>query len=277
VQRSGGVLPPLVWDAGTTVAADGLVQLRACLGTTAADPAPFCTAGRNVQLARSGSAGGSYGTATAGPGTVSLVTGDLSLSESDVDVPSYNGSLSIGRTLSTLSPSTVTTGATGVFGPAWTASLPGPDAGAADERVDDHSAAGYFTLISDDSSQDVYAKVSTAGTTTTYLGVGEDATDGSDLVKDTGPTPNTLTLSDLDGSSTCGRCPAPRGGSPGSPNRVRRPPPTPATRPAESPRSWPRWTGSRVLAAASRPMSSALLTPKTDASAAGSCMPTCWL
>lgn len=36
-----------------------------------------------------------------------------------------------------------------MFGPAWTGSLPGPDAGAADARVDDHSATGYFTLISD--------------------------------------------------------------------------------------------------------------------------------
>ena len=201
IQRSGGLLPPLTWDVGATGGPDGLVQLRACFGTTSTDPSPVCTAGRNVQLARSGT-GGSYATTPAGPGTVSLLTGDVSVSESDVDVPSYNGSLSVGRTLTTLSPSTATTGAAGVFGPAWTASLPGPEAGAADQQVEDHASAGYMTLVADDKSQDVYTPVAASGSTTTYAGISDAGGDGSALVKDTGPTPDTLTLTELDGTQT---------------------------------------------------------------------------
>ncbi len=199
VQRSGGVLPPLVWDVATTAGADGLVQLQACLGTSASDPAPVCTAGRTIQLSR---AGGAYATTSAGPGTVSLLTGDVSVSESDVDVPAYTGSLSIGRTLTTLSPSMVTTGATGVFGPAWTASLPGPDAGAAAVTVLDKSANGYLALVGEDGTQDIYDRLSASGTTTTYVGIGEAGTDGATLVMDTAPTPDTLTLTDLDGTRT---------------------------------------------------------------------------
>ena len=195
VQRSAGVLPPLVWDVAATAGPDGLVQLQACLGTSAADPAPVCTAGRNVQLSR---AVGSYATSAAGPGTVSLLTGDVSVSESDVDVPSYNGSLSIGRTLTTLSPSTVVTGATGVFGPAWTASLPGPDAGAANVTVLDKSASGYMALVGEDGAQDLYVQTSSADGTTTYAGIGEAGSDGATLTR----TATTLTLAELDGTST---------------------------------------------------------------------------
>ena len=181
VQRSGGVLPPLVWDVAATAGADGLVQLQACFGISAADPAPFCTGGRNIQLSR---AAGTYATTSAGPGSASLLTGDVSVSESDVDVPSYNGSLSIGRTLTTLSPSTVTTGATGVFGPAWTASLPGPEAGAANVTVLDKSASGYMALVGEDAAQDLYVQTGSSGGTTTYAGIGDAGGDGSALTKD---------------------------------------------------------------------------------------------
>lgn len=201
VQRSSGILPAYTWDVATTAGPDGPVQVQACFTDNPSFSVVFCVTPRTIQLARSGT-GGTYATTDAGPGTVSLLTGDMAVSETDVDVPSYNGSLSLGRTLTTLSPSTITTGATGIFGPAWTASLPGPDAGAADQRVDDHSSAGYITLISDDGTQDVYTQTATAGTTTTYTAIGDAGSDGSTLVKDTGPTPNTLTLSDLDGTST---------------------------------------------------------------------------
>ena len=187
----------LVWDVASTAGADGLVQVQACFGTSAADPAPFCTAGRNIQLSR---AAGSYATTTAGPGSVSLLTGDVSVSESDVDVPSYNGSLSIGRTLTTLSPSTVTTGATGVFGPAWTASLPGPDAGAANVTVLDKSASGYMALVGEDAAQDLYVQVSSSGGTTTYAGIGEAGGDGSADAATT--LTKTATTLDLDGTTT---------------------------------------------------------------------------
>lgn len=199
VQRSAGVLPPLVWDVGATVVADGPVQIRGCFLPNTTFSALYCVSTRTIQLARSGT-GGSYATTGAGPGTVSLLTGDASVDESDVDVPSYNGSLSIGRTLTTLTPSTTTTGATGIFGPAWTASLPGPEAGSADLKVEDHNADGYVTLIAADKTQDVYTEQSTTSTTATYTAIGDAAADGSTLVRDT--SANTLTLTELDGTQT---------------------------------------------------------------------------
>jgi RHS repeat-associated protein len=199
VQRSAGVLPPLVWDLATTAGPDGLVQVQACFGTSAADPSPFCTTGRNVQLSR---AAGSSASTGAGPGSVSLLTGDLTVSESDVDVPTFDGSLTVGRTLTTLNPSAVTAGATGVFGPAWTASMPGPEAGAADLTVVDKASSGYFALAAEDGTQDLYVQQSVSGTKTTYAGIGEAGAEGATLVRDTLPTPDTLTLTDLDDSRT---------------------------------------------------------------------------
>ena len=185
----------LVWDVAATVPADGLVQVQACYGTSASDPAPACgNAPRQFQLTRAGF-DSAYATEEVGPGTVSLLTGDFQLSDTDVDVPTYSGSLSHGRTLTTLAPSTVTTGATGIFGPGWVASLPAPEGGAAGSIFSDATAAqGYVTLTGEDGSQDVYSQASA----TTYAGVG-DADDGSVLTKDSATQ---YTLAELDGTKT---------------------------------------------------------------------------
>lgn len=144
---NAGFFPPLTWDVAATVGGDGLVQVEACFFTSATDPSPVCSPANNLQLVAH-AFGDSYATEAVGPGTVSLLTGDFSVSATDVAVPSYAGTLSLGRSLTTLAPPAASSSATGVFGPGWTASLPGPDAGASDLTLTDRTAAaGYVLLI----------------------------------------------------------------------------------------------------------------------------------
>ncbi|MFC7500471.1 DNRLRE domain-containing protein, partial [Nocardioides sp. GCM10030258] len=74
--------------------------------------------------------GGNYPVATAGLGKVALWTGEFSLSETDVDEPGFNTSLSISRTHTTYGGLAGNgTGGAGAFGPGWTASMDGPGSG----------------------------------------------------------------------------------------------------------------------------------------------------
>lgn len=69
----------------------------------------------------------------AGPGEVSLWTGEFHLGATDVTVPGYLDTLSVSRNYLTFGGS----GASSVFGPGWTASFDGPSVGAAGMRVID--------------------------------------------------------------------------------------------------------------------------------------------
>jgi RHS repeat-associated protein len=186
-----------VWNVlGLPDHSDGLIQLQACLYTSTTDTTPTCQATPvNLQLAVK-TFGASYATAPIGPGTVSLATGDFSVSATDVNVPSYLGDLSLSRSFTTLAPTGEIGGATGVFGPGWTAALTGPDAGAGDLRVTDQSANGYFLLTDSDGGSSLY-KVTAVGATT-YTGVG-DANDGSVLTK---TDATHISLKDTDGTVT---------------------------------------------------------------------------
>ena len=193
--RSGATFPALDWNLAKTVTTaggtDGLVQIRACLGTSATDPTPQCSLAVPVTLDAT-AFGGTYATSPLGPGTVSLTTGDWSTSDTDA---SFAG-LSVSRSLTTLSPSTATGVTGGVFGPGWTASLPAP-AGASDLVLADHFTQGYATLTGADGSQSTY--VTTATTLpATFTGVG-DAADGSVLKK---VSTTSYTLTDPDGTIT---------------------------------------------------------------------------
>jgi hypothetical protein len=106
VQKSGSpaVFPTYTWDAGATLHhGDELVQVQACYGSSATDPSPVCSMASTVQLATH-AFGDSYATEAVGPGSLSLLTGDYQVSAADVSVPTYQGSLSIGRSLTTLAP-----------------------------------------------------------------------------------------------------------------------------------------------------------------------------
>lgn len=65
-------------------------------------------------------------TASAGPGTVAMLTGELMVTETDADEVGYNSELSISRTHATLGG---VDGGDGIFGPGWSASLDGPGTG----------------------------------------------------------------------------------------------------------------------------------------------------
>ncbi len=170
----------LDWRVAATVVGDGAVQTRACF-----TPGGFCTEPVTITLERT-AFGVSYATDDLGPGSVALLTGDFSVSEADVSF----GELAVGRTHTTLAPA-----ASGVFGPGWVASLPGPEgAGAASFTFEDHSASGFVLLVGTDGQTLTYLEQPDG----TFVGVG-DAVDGSVITKDSATQ---FTLKDTEGTTT---------------------------------------------------------------------------
>ncbi|MFC4533278.1 DNRLRE domain-containing protein [Sphaerisporangium dianthi] len=157
----------LTWNAATTLASrgDGPVDVRACF--VGADEQ--CSKAVQFTLERT-AFGSSYATHSLGPGEVSLLTGDYSVSAADVSA--YG--LSVGRGHTTLAPTS-----SSVFGPGWTASLPAGSSEVSALTFADHSADGYVLFVGSDGAQLTYTVQSDG----TYKGTG-DATDGSTVVKD---------------------------------------------------------------------------------------------
>ncbi|GII34382.1 DNRLRE domain-containing protein [Planotetraspora mira] len=187
----------LDWNVAATMTdaglADGPLQIQACFQTNGGTSS--CSLVVNTITLERTAFGGSYATNAFGPGQVSLSTGDFSVTGSDVSF----GELSVSRTHTTLAPPAANSGASGVFGAGWTASLPGPeDIGAADYILSDFSSKGYVTLTGDDGSTLSYVR---SGTSTSFEGI-SDAADGSTLVANTLPSPASFTLSDPDGTTT---------------------------------------------------------------------------
>jgi RHS repeat-associated protein len=204
VTKSGSpaaVFQPLTWDAGVTLNhGDQLFQVQACFGSSATDPSPVCSMASTVQLATH-AFGDSYATDSVGPGVVSLLTGDYQVSASDVSVPTYQGSLSIGRSLTTLAPAnTERADASGVFGPGWSASLPGANTGAADLALVDHPSEGYLAFAGSDGGVSLYQATSPAGSyPVSYAGVDDAAANGATVTK---VSAGEVHLLDADGSRT---------------------------------------------------------------------------
>ncbi len=204
---SGGVYGQLTWNALSTLQTllgkgnpvDGPLQIEACFATTSAGPFTNCSTPTDVTMATH-TFSASAATTQLGPGTLSEVTGDFAVSATDASV----FGMSVGRTFTTLSPSTNTSGATGIFGPGWVADIPGVDAGAGDETLADFASKGYATLTDSTGSVSTY---DTSNTTYpyTFYGVG-DADDGSVLTATrTGTSPAYAysdTLTDTDGTVT---------------------------------------------------------------------------
>jgi YD repeat-containing protein len=100
--------------------------------------------------------GGAYPTTDAGPGQVALWTGEFATTATDVTVPGYGSDLSISRTHSTYAGEP--TVAAGVFGPGWTASLDGPEAGFAGYQLLDNTRLdGTLVLLSPEGTPMVFA------------------------------------------------------------------------------------------------------------------------
>ena len=108
----------LVWDIQATTGGniDGSVHVRAVLtgpaGTNGAtEPVNFKLDRRDPQK---------QATAPIGPGQVNLLTGDFTMSSTDVDMAAYNGDLSVQRTYHSRN---VSTRDAEMFGPNWAASF----------------------------------------------------------------------------------------------------------------------------------------------------------
>lgn len=186
VQRtSAGQFDRYTWDVAATVGnTEGLIQIRACYGTSATDTAPVCSAPSNLQLATK-TFGATFATRDIGPGTLSLLTGDYRVSESDVDIATPLGALTVGRDFTTLASPTERPGPQGVFGPGWTAAFVGPDAGAGSLYLNDETATAGFVTIED---SDGYASVFQATTPTSiypisFAGLGDEAAIGWTVTK----------------------------------------------------------------------------------------------
>ncbi|CUU54840.1 RHS repeat-associated core domain-containing protein [Parafrankia irregularis] len=198
MNRNGsGLFDKLTWDLNTTLtgfgAPDGPVQIQACFRDAANTVS--CAPLHTVQFARRAFADADA-TQPVGPGTVALLTGDYSVSATDVSMPTYTGDLTVGRSFTTLAVG----GTVGVFGPGWTASMPGPDAGSADRTLTDYTATdGYAALTDENGVQDIYVRTGSGTYPYTYIGVGDVATDGSKLVKDSATQ---FTLTEVDGTRT---------------------------------------------------------------------------
>lgn len=151
--------PTYLWDLKHTVGTDGAVAVRACFSAYVDGSYPTCSTPSTVQFA-AGSFGASSAAEQVGPGLLSMATGDYSVSASDVNITAYNSSLSLGRAFTTLSPAAATTSATGVFGPGWTASLQGPDAGQANLIPSPATDKSYINFSSADGDEQTYEATS---------------------------------------------------------------------------------------------------------------------
>ncbi len=157
--------------------------------------------------------GSGYPVADAGPGQVALFTGEFNTSATDVSVPGYTGDLAISRNHTSFDGDGTVTGwptdpVTGVFGPGWTASLEGPDAGAAGLQVIDNTRLdGTIVLVDDEGEPLVYQnpdRTRDYKTGTPYLPVTTDTVEAAADLTVTGTVgaSMTLTFKEEDGTVT---------------------------------------------------------------------------
>ncbi|MGH3655297.1 MAG: hypothetical protein ACRDUA_01435 [Micromonosporaceae bacterium] len=178
----------LTWNVWDTIGHDGPIQLIACFNRPTGGP-DVCS-DLTIFTQERAAFGASYATMPIGPGEVSLQTGDFALHATDAAI----GDLAVTRTHTTLAPPNES-GAAGVFGPGWSASLPAPF-GAADYQLTDHSADGYVLLTGPDG--EVLTYTVDPNNASRFTGIG-DAGDGSVLTK---VSATEFRLTDFDGTET---------------------------------------------------------------------------
>ncbi|WP_456698249.1 DNRLRE domain-containing protein [Aeromicrobium sp. P5_D10] len=192
----------LIWDisAEPGISAPAVRETRICFTYAGVDS---CTPSREVTVVPS-AFGSSFPTQDAGPGQVALFTGEFQVSESDVEVPAYSGTLSIGR--SHRSYAGDASPAQGVFGPGWVADLTGPEAGVASMEVVDNTASeAAITLIDPDGSSSTYVHeegVASAQRPGIYVGDAETETDNDVLELSVDGGAKFLTLYEEDKTET---------------------------------------------------------------------------
>lgn len=185
----------LVWDTSATsgVPTGTVLDLKVCFtGYSGGDK---CTLVQVSVLDHATS--GNSATTSAGPATVSLSTGELSLSATDATSP--DGSVSVDRSYGSSDAAT-----SSVFGPGWSTSLATDGEGAQDATVvTTVDSSGVFSSASlqyADGSQDTWAYDHTSSGARVYTGSGDTAADDSTLTLAADGT--TLTLTDSDNVQT---------------------------------------------------------------------------
>ncbi|TQS42778.1 RHS repeat-associated core domain-containing protein [Cryptosporangium phraense] len=187
--RVSGAFPKLTWNVAKTFndaepgpdPLDGPVQARVLLPGTSGDSAP-------LKFTLSQAADGAA-SASVGPGSVNLVSGNLAINYSDVSVDSYGSDLTVGRTFNTRKATT--TDPTAMFGPGWTSTA---SVLAADSTYTGLTVVGTVVQVGTSGGSSIGFTVKSGGGYLPELGY-EDLT----LAK---PDANTYTLADLDGNVT---------------------------------------------------------------------------
>ncbi|MGD0561220.1 MAG: DUF6531 domain-containing protein, partial [Streptosporangiaceae bacterium] len=172
----------LTWYVTRTVADDGPIEIEAVFTDSSGDT--VTTPAVTVNLDRLGT-GVDYGTATVGPVTVGLQSGNAALSATDVSISSYGAALDVSRTFNSVDPT-----ANSMFGTGWTSSLT-TDSSSWTSVTDDGS---YVLLTGSDGSTYDFAEGSTSSSgVTSYTPEGEAAGDGLTLTESADDETFTLT------------------------------------------------------------------------------------
>lgn len=187
-----------------------LVELQVCFDYSAAPAASKlqCTANevkKPVQVTKLPHAfGDNYPVSDAGEGQVALATGELNLSETDVEVDAGNTGLSVNRSYSSYSG----LGANSkIFGKGWRANIDGPDEGLAGLLVVESTAVdGTVTLVEDDETAAVFRQPGNGRLplkTGTYIAANEDASaSGWKLALSGSGTTTRIKVTEKDGTVT---------------------------------------------------------------------------
>jgi RHS repeat-associated protein len=206
VQADGtSVTRRLIWNASADVAdVPALVEVRVCF--TYSSLPTQCTDPRQVQLLPH-AFGSSFPEDAAGPGRVALFTGEMQLSQTDIEVPGYASTMALSRSHRSLAGPVP--GPAGVFGPGWSANLEGPEAGLGGFEVIDHTAKdGTIVLLDPEGESYLYyheSETRGAQKLGAYIGLGETALRGDTLMLTTGGAngaTHTLTITEADGTKT---------------------------------------------------------------------------
>jgi RHS repeat-associated protein len=175
----------LVWDVRATMSnADGPIAVQAVLTS---DTSSWTTDQVTATLDQQ-AFGDSYATDDLGPGAVSLLTGNYSVSATDASIAAWGSDATISRTFNSLSATQ-----SGIFGPGWQTSLAVEEADSEWTGLADTGSGVVLTDV--DGGLTVFAK-SASG----YAAQGDAAGEGLALAKTA--SPDEFTISDLDGNQT---------------------------------------------------------------------------
>ncbi len=183
-----------------------LLQAQICFVYTYPTSSTFCSGDSGIQILRLGHAfGGNLPTTGAGPATVSLLSGEIQLPETDVNIVTPAGTFSANRVYYSQKLATYTTN--NGFGAGWVNSFTATDTGLSDVTITDGITrpAGGVSVSGVDQTikiQDGLGEVLTYQKTGTSYTPADDETTQSGLQLNVTTDGVTLTLKDLGGTTT---------------------------------------------------------------------------